>query len=80
MDDVVGLCPGRDGEVVVSELKRVRHPCSSGTFSDDVLEFVMFQGDTNIPGWISTEVPQFLCAHFVRLPHSLMGLIALHRN
>ena len=64
MDDVVGWCPGRDGEVVVSELKRVLHPFSSGTLSDYVLAYVMFQGDTSIPGQISMEVPQFSCARF----------------
>ena len=65
MDDVVGWCPGWDGEVVVSELKRVRHPCSSGTLSNNVLASVMFQGDTNIPDQISTKVPRVLCARFL---------------
>ena len=42
MDDVVGWCPGQDFEVVVSELKCVRHPCSLCFLSNDVLASVMF--------------------------------------
>jgi hypothetical protein len=57
VDNGVGWCDGRDGEVVMTEVNSVGDAEGLGFGIDDAMAAVMLQGDTNVETVRATEVP-----------------------
>jgi hypothetical protein len=57
VDNGVGWCDGRDGEVVMTEVNRVRDAEGLGFGINDAMAAVMLQGDTNVESVRAAEVP-----------------------
>jgi hypothetical protein len=57
VDDCVGWCDSRDGEVVVKEVDCVGDVEGLGFGIDDPMAAVMLEGDTNVESFRATEVP-----------------------
>ena len=57
VDNGVGWCDGRDGEVVMTEVDRVGDKEGLGFGIDDAMAAAMLQGDTNVESVRAAEVP-----------------------
>ncbi len=57
VDNGVGLCDGRDGEVVMTEVDSVGDAEGLGVGIDDTMAAVMLKGDTNVESVRAAEVP-----------------------
>ncbi len=57
VDDGVGWCDGRDGEVVMTEVNSVGDAEGLGFSIDDSMAVVMLKGDANVESVRATEIP-----------------------
>ncbi len=57
VDNGVGWCDGRDGEVVMTNIDSVRDVEGLGFGFDDAMAEVMLKGDSNVESIRATEVP-----------------------
>jgi hypothetical protein len=57
VDNGVGWCDSRDGEVVMTEVDRVRDVEGLGFGIDDAMAAVMLKGDANIESIRAAKVP-----------------------
>ncbi len=57
MDNGVGWCDGRKGEVVMTEVDSVRDAEGLGFGIDDAMAAVMLKGDANVESVRATEFP-----------------------
>ena len=57
MDNGVGWCDGRNGEVVMTEVDSVGDAEGHGFGINDAMAAVVLQGDTNVESFRAVEVP-----------------------